>query len=213
MRSRFSGRWSAPSDSRARAPPPAFSAAAGTPRSTRRTSGTPRRRCGRERAARRPSPSSDRRRRDRLPAPGVEPDHGNAELRGQLEAVLRVLDVLLRARRGRAETKSWWIESIGKERPLRNAACLRPFTYAGVSSVICRCRISTPSKPSRGGVLDHLLDRVLLGPEVPVRICRDRERNAWSAAAVGVGVGVAACSSALSEATGATAAAAPISST
>ena len=36
---------------------------------------------------------------------------------------------------------------MGRESPARNAAFLRPFTYAGVSSFICRRRISTPSKP------------------------------------------------------------------
>ena len=111
-------------------------------------------------------------RRDGVPAARIEPDGGDAEPAGQLEAALRVVDVLLSfGQVGRdevlmdgqhhqvdARAKRALLEAVDVRR-----AFLRHLPVQNLDAV----------EPEARRVVDDVLDRRALAAKVPVRITRD----------------------------------------
>jgi hypothetical protein len=73
--------------------------------------------------------------------------------------------------------KSWWIDSIGSASPCRNANCFSLLIGRRLVGHLAVQDLDAV-EPEPGGILDHLLDKVLFGAEVPVGISRDGDLDA-----------------------------------
>ena len=128
-------------------------------------------------------------RTDRPPAPGIQADGRDAHLVREVDAVLRVIDCPLPLFRA-------GIDEVLMNRKHREGESQIPGATLEVVHVRLRfvahlaMQDFDPVEPQAGSMVDDLLDRVLLFREVPVRIGRDRQRNAWTGIGLGFGRGI-----------------------
>src|SRR5213075_1805794 len=114
---------------------------------------------------------------DRVPASGVDPNAGDAELIGDLNALLRVLDIFTDNFRFRADKilvsrEADQVNAVGKREPLQFVARRAPSRVEGgllIDVHLAMENIDSVDADLRG-FLDHRFNRNFRWPKVPIGV-------------------------------------------